>query len=106
MYKPKSKQRPWKIRQPAAPMENRKRIEFYHTGRWAKYARAYKKSHPLCVRCEAVGIIKPTEVVDHVIPLEICEDSWNPLNHQPLCRKCNNAKAATDKKMIKKHKNK
>jgi 5-methylcytosine-specific restriction protein A len=103
MYKPKIKVRPWQLKkQPVAPMGNRKRVEFYHTSRWTRYAKAYKAENPICRRCESKGIITPAEVVDHIIPLEICDDPWNAENHQPLCKKCNNAKAAEDKKMINK----
>jgi 5-methylcytosine-specific restriction endonuclease McrA len=101
MEKPKSKRRPWDTGKPALrPMQERKRTDFYHTSRWTKESRAFREDHPLCRKCEEGDMICQAEVVDHIIPLEICEDPWDEKNWQSLCRGHNNIKAAQDKKLI------
>ena len=71
----------------------------YHTTRWRKLRASFLKSNPLCVQCKEAGKTIPAQVVDHIRPLS--QDSsdnnfWNPLNHQALCKRCNNRKAKTD----------
>lgn len=36
--------------------------------RWDKASRAYRRQHPLCVGCEAVGRVMACEAVDHIVP--------------------------------------
>jgi 5-methylcytosine-specific restriction endonuclease McrA len=104
MDKPKSRPRPWQLkRQPAPPMANRSRNAFYHTTRWKKESTAFRKNHPLCARCEKIGLVEPSEMTDHIIPLELCEDPWDQTNWQALSKRCNNIKAAEDKKLIQQH---
>jgi 5-methylcytosine-specific restriction enzyme A len=104
MDKPKAKNRPWNIRaaQPA-PMAQRVRIDFYHTSRWKKESRLFRSEHPLCRKCEEEGIVYPSEVTDHIVPLEICEDPWDWKNWDGLCKRHNNIKAAADKILIKQY---
>ena len=109
MKKPRSKPRPWNIARPAIPekpMQRRVRTEFYHTSRWKKESKQFRMENPLCTRHQARGFIVPSEVTDHKIPLEICEDPWDHENWDALCKKCNNSKAAEDKKLIKQHREK
>lgn len=47
----------------------------------------YLEQHPLCVMCEALGIIEPATVVDHKRPH--CGDMvlfWDRSNWQGLCK--------------------
>lgn len=39
-----------------------------YDARWDVAAKAFRRSHPLCLGCEAVGRIEAAEVTDHVIP--------------------------------------
>lgn len=99
--------RPWsRERDPQhfVKMELRKRSDDkYHSGRWTKESKAYRAEHPLCAMCQERGDITPTEVVDHIIPSQVCEDFWDQNNWQPLCRACNKLKGRTlDKKVIRK----
>jgi 5-methylcytosine-specific restriction protein A len=101
MEKPHSKPRPWdQKRIVLRPMEERKRNSFYHTARWTRESRAFRQLHPICRECESEGLIVPTEVTDHIIPLEICEDPWDWNNWDGLCKRHNNIKAAKDKILI------
>lgn len=47
---------------------------------------AFKRTHPLCLGCQAVGRVKPTEVTDHIIPAK-GDDAllWDEGNWQPAC---------------------
>ena len=53
---------------------------------WDKASAAYRRSHPLCVGCDAVGRVKATEVVDHIQPHHGDQTRfWDQANWQPLC---------------------
>jgi 5-methylcytosine-specific restriction enzyme A len=79
-------------------MADRTRNPFYHTSRWKKESRTFRQQHPICSRCEAEGIIYPTEVTDHIIPLGICTDPWDKSNWGHLCKRHNIQKGIEDKK--------
>lgn len=72
----------------------------YHTARWTRESREFKKSNPLCKRCQAKGKIKATEITDHIIPVEIHFNFWDKTNWQGLCKTCNIEKGNEDKKLI------
>jgi 5-methylcytosine-specific restriction endonuclease McrA len=104
MNRPKAKTRPWSVKRPdVKPMQERNSNEFYHTARWTRESRRYRQEYPLCRRCEEKGLVVPSEVVDHIVPMEICADPWDRNNWQPLCKKHNIIKSAQDKKMIQQH---
>lgn len=82
-------------------MEDRPRSrKEYHTARWTRESKLFRQKHPLCEMCKAKGIITPAEVVDHIIPVDICKDFWDKSNWQSLCRKCNIEKGNRDKALI------
>lgn len=72
----------------------------YHTSRWTRMSRVYRQEHPLCEICKSRGIIKPAEVVDHIVPFPVCGDFFDSSNWQSLCGKCNAEKGNKDKKII------
>ena len=72
----------------------------YHTSRWTKLSRAFRADHPLCAECQRKGIIKPAQVVDHIIPWPVCGDFFDTTNFQSLCEECNVLKGNRDKKII------
>ena len=82
-------------------MEDRPRSnDLYHTNRWTRESKAFRNEHPLCQECLKNGIYTPSEVVDHIIPVAVCDDFWDQSNWQALCRKCNIKKGNRDKKFI------
>jgi 5-methylcytosine-specific restriction endonuclease McrA len=103
MDKPKSKIRPWqgKLKR---PMQDRSRVDFYHQARWTRESRLFRELHPFCTKCAEEGVVHPSEVTDHKVPLVICEDPWDWNNWDAICRRHNNIKAAQDKKLIQLHK--
>lgn len=78
----------------------------YHTARWTRISRAWRMTHPLCAECRKKGIVKPAEVVDHIIPWPVCEDFYDTANLQSLCEACNHEKGQRDKKKIQEWKRK
>lgn len=58
--------------------------------RWKKARLTYLGRRPLCVCCEANGVIEPAVIVDHAVPHK--GDSalfWKTELWQGLCRWCN-----------------
>lgn len=54
--------------------------------RWDKASAGFKRKHPLCLGCEAVGRVEATTVTDHVIPHR--GDTvlfWDSTKWQPAC---------------------
>ncbi|MCB1499724.1 MAG: HNH endonuclease [Bauldia sp.] len=57
-----------------------------YTVQWEKAAAAFKRAHPLCLGCEAVGLVEPATVVDHIVPHRGDQALfWDPANRQPAC---------------------
>lgn len=57
-----------------------------YDARWDREAKSFKRAHPLCIGCLAVGRTAATEIVDHVVPHR--GDNvlmWAPDNRQPAC---------------------
>lgn len=101
--KAKKNARPWNRRESVAgkKMENRPRsCEEYHMARWTRESKVFREKHPLCARCLEQGLLVPSEVVDHIIPVAVYPDFWDKTNWQALCRKCNIEKGNKDKRLI------
>ncbi len=51
---------------------------------WDKASKAFIASHPVCLGCEAIGLVEPATLTDHVEPhngdrLKFwCEANWQP----------------------------
>ena len=73
--RPKSLPRPWKPRTlDNSKMQLRPRShDLYHTARWTRESKEFRKLYPLCVRCQEEGTITPTEVVEHIIQFPLCD---------------------------------
>ena len=60
-----------------------------YTYAWQVARADYLLVHPLCGRCQALGIVSEARVVDHVIAH--CGDQvlfWDRNNWQSLCKPC------------------
>lgn len=57
----------------------------YNTRQWKAIARKHKAMYPLCVECEAQGVITPSEVTDHIVPINQGGAVWSMDNMQSLC---------------------
>ena len=63
--------------------------------RWRTYRRSYLQGHPLCVRCQSVGMVSVATEVDHIKPVVDGQDDpgfWVESNHQGLCKSCHSRK--------------
>ena len=85
---PKSEQRKAQNRE----YDARRRAErpwraLYDDPRWDALRRAHLAEHPLCVMCQAQGLITAATVVDHKIPHKGDHVlMWSQSNWQALCK--------------------
>lgn len=56
--------------------------------RWEKVRAQYIAEHPLCERCEAKGLITPTAMVHHKIPISQGGKVLDKSNLMSVCRRC------------------
>ena len=59
---------------------------------WRKVRAHHLMANPLCVMCQAKGIVTMATVVDHIVPHR--GDTtlfWEPSNHQSLCVNCHSS---------------
>jgi 5-methylcytosine-specific restriction protein A len=57
-----------------------------YTAQWDAAAKAFRRSHPLCLGCRAIGRVTATGCVDHTVPHK--GDGalfWDRHNWQPAC---------------------
>ena len=53
------------------PFERKKsNYEFYNSWKWRKLSKRWKEANPVCVKCEANGIVSPAEFTDHIQRIE------------------------------------
>jgi len=66
--------------------------------KWQKTSAGYLKSHPLCVCCDAKGIVTPAAEVDHIIPIQVDPmRKYDRSNWQALCKPCHTTKTNQDR---------
>ena len=59
--------------------------------KWQKARLAYLKAHPLCVVCQAEGVVKAADTVDHKVPHKGDRELfWDADNWQSLCAEHHN----------------
>lgn len=67
--------------------------------KWRKYRAQYLVHNPLCVcdECKQRDIPLPADVVDHIVPHKgDYALFWDPNNHQPMAKRCHDAKTAKE----------
>lgn len=71
---------------------------FYRSTQWKKLSHRWLMMHPFCVSCEARGVYRKGDVVDHIIEIR---DDWNKrldkTNLQTLCYACHNKKTRRER---------
>jgi len=69
-----------------------KTAERGYGGKWQRARVAFLMAHPLCVFCEARGIVSVATVVDHIVPHRgDMALFWDRGNWQPLCKLCHDS---------------
>lgn len=64
---------------------------------WRELSWSYRRDHPLCVHCLLQDRVRPSQCVDHIIPiacvpeLRLIEDNW-----QALCTACHSYKTTKE----------
>jgi 5-methylcytosine-specific restriction protein A len=59
----------------------------YDSDRWRTERRLFLSERPLCLGCEAVGVVAPAEVVDHIVPHQGNEVIfWDRSRWQSCCK--------------------
>src|SRR5262245_5413889 len=55
---------------------------------WKRQAARFLAAHPLCLGCHAIGVRRPAELVDHIIPHRGNggRSFWDSSNWQALCK--------------------
>ncbi len=65
--------------------------------RWQQYRLRFLMEHPLCVRCQAQGVVTAATIVDHITPHQGDQALfWDEQNHQALCKPCHDSDKARE----------
>lgn len=71
----------------------------YDTAQWKQLRLIHLDRHPLCIRCNNLGYIKPAKDVDHVIPHKGDLNLFYDMNNlQSLCKSCHTWKTNKERK--------
>src|SRR5690606_3209613 len=71
------------------------------SSRWRNHVRpAQLLAVPYCQRCDEKGILTLATEVDHIAPLEIGGEPFDPANLQSLCFRCHVIKTSEDNRRI------
>lgn len=84
-------------RRQAAKAGSRAWSHLYQTPEWKRASRAFRAAHPVCAECAKLGLVVPTQEVDHIIPHRGDRALfWDRKNWQGLCTPCHNRKTAAE----------
>jgi len=73
-------------------------VRLYDWSWWRKFRKSFLAAHPLCVMCEAKGLVVAAKIADHIEPhRENPNLFFDEKNVQALCRQCHGAKSAKEK---------
>jgi len=67
--------------------------DVYDSPKWKKIRAIVKDEEPVCRLCLAQQFVVDTEVIDHIIPINMGGDPYDRNNLQGLCRPCHEAKS-------------
>ena len=93
---PKATRPKWMQERKAHAGRKQPNRDVYGTNRWTMLARLHKQHNPVCIACEAIGLVSPAEVTDHIVPINNGGAPWEWSNLQSLCRRCHDSKSAKE----------
>ena len=91
--KPKKIVRSW-VPQRKAFERAKDNSSFYNSWPWRKKRKKFIEANPLCVTCEANGLVVRATVVDHKLPINAGGAPLDDDNLQGMCTTCHNRKSA------------
>lgn len=101
--RPKSKRRPWQPKREAFGRRTNTNSAFYNSREWRSTRRVYISQHPFCEcdECRELPVPLPSEVVDHITPINQggATLDWN--NLQAMNSKCHNKKSGREARRAK-----
>ena len=93
--KPNKVNRPWVVKSSGKRLKDDSK--FYNSWAWRKFRKSYIERNPLCVMCEAEGIVTPAQIVDHIIPMRQGGAKFDENNLQSLCKHHHDVKSGKDR---------
>jgi 5-methylcytosine-specific restriction protein A len=73
---------------------------FYLSPRWKHTRMIHLSRQPLCVMCEALGLLVAGQIVDHIIPRSQGGADCDPSNLQTLCKRHHNIKTKREQRPL------
>lgn len=70
--------------------------DFYDSTLWRSIRKRALQKHPICLFCKQDNIITESQVVDHVIPIELGGSKTDANNLQGICTHHHNVKTAIE----------
>lgn len=71
---------------------NRPWVKWYKNKNWFRLRHWRLSQEPLCRYCKRMGIVKPGDTVDHIIPHKGNMDLFfDKMNTQTLCKSCHSS---------------
>ena len=106
--RPDDVHRPWIVKRDSKNNQPKKTAgkdwgdmsSFYNSSRWRAIRNYFLKRNPLCVYCKSKDIIKPAEVIDHIVPIKQGGEMYSELNLQALCKRCHDKKSRSEQTTI------
>lgn len=92
----KSTRPPWVPERKAHEGRRSPNQAIYNSPRWRGLSKLHKKANPLCVECEAKGIVAAVYVTDHIVPINKGGAPYEWSNLQSLCRRCHDSKSGRE----------
>ena len=89
--------RPWDKEKKIQGGRSKSNYHLYNSHKWRTDRRHHLDQFPLCLHCQASGIVKAATVSDHVVPVNQGGDVWDWSNRQPLCKQHHNQKSGRER---------
>lgn len=94
-YKSKIIKRSW-VRERKPFQRSKDNSKFYNSWKWRKARKIFIEKNPVCVKCEAEGIVNEAKFVDHIQRIEDGGEKFDEDNLQSLCQFHHNSKSGKE----------